>query len=327
MEEAKIFGMKMSSAVTILCILVVLLIILIIFIIHKMNVMARKYEMLMSGKKGADLEKIIRIRFKEMDQVKANARRVTKEHRQIKKHLSSCISKYALVKYDAFDKMAGKLSFVIALLNDENSGILLNSMHSREGCFTYAKEIVNGESYIQLSSEEKEALEQAKTVEEEIQDMTKEALGAEYTDYNLVVAGPLGMPTEQSTINGALKRLIEKNNLPKVVFHSFRHSSITYKLKLNGGDIKAVQGDSGHAQASMVTEQYAHILDDDRRLNAQRFDDFFYQHHGAEPEMPHQTAQSIPENSAVDADAAAALTKLLANPSMAELIKNLAKNL
>mgnify|MGYP000049062878 CR=1 FL=1 len=64
MEEAKIFGMKMSSAVTILCILVVLLIILIIFIIHKMNVMARKYEMLMSGKKGADLEKIIRIRFK-----------------------------------------------------------------------------------------------------------------------------------------------------------------------------------------------------------------------------------------------------------------------
>ena len=159
------------------------------------------------------------------------------------------------------------------------------------------------------------------------QEELKEFLGVDYHDYNLVVAGPLGMPTEQSTINGALKRLIEKNNLPKVVFHSFRHSSITYKLKLNGGDIKAVQGDSGHAQASMVTEQYAHILDDDRRLNAQRFDDFFYQHQGAEPEMPHQTAQSIPENSAVDADAAAALTKLLANPSMAELIKNLAKNL
>ncbi len=120
--------------------------------------------------------------------------------------------------------------------------------------------------------------------------MTKDALGAEYADYNLVVAGPLGMPTEQSTINGALKRLIEKNDLPKVVFHSFRHSSITYKLKLNGGDIKAVQGDSGHAQASMVTEQYAHILDDDRRLNAQRFDDFFYQHHGAEPECPSNSA-------------------------------------
>ena len=75
----------------------------------------------------------------------------------------------------------------------------------------------------------------------------------------------------------------------------------------------------------MVTEQYAHILEDDRRLNAQRFDDFFYQHQGAEPEMPHQTAQPIPENNAVDA--AVALTKLLVNPSMAERIKNLAKNL
>lgn len=119
------------------------------------------------------------------------------------------------------------------------------------------------------------------------------------------------------------------NDKMRIVISSFEKwyaNQVKYH-KLNGGDIKAVQGDSGHAQASMVTEQYAHILDDDRRLNAQRFDDFFYQHQGAEPEMPHQTAQPIPENSAVDADAAAALTKLLANPSMAELIKNLAKNL
>lgn len=97
--------------------------------------------------------------------------------------------------------------------------------------------------------------------------------------------------------------------------------------KLNGGDIKAVQGDSGHAQASMVTEQYAHILDDDRRLNAQRFDDFFYQHHGAEPEVLPRAEQSTPKASPVDTDAAAALAKLLADPSMATLIKNLAKNL
>lgn len=50
------------------------------------------------------------------------------------------------------------------------------------------------------------------------------------------------MDDMRNTQASLLKRLIEKNNLPKVVFHSFRHSSITYKLKLNGGDIKAVQG-------------------------------------------------------------------------------------
>lgn len=71
----------------------------------------------------------------------------------------------------------------------------------------------------------------------------------------------------------------------------------------------------------MVTEQYAHILDDDRRLNAQRFDDFFYQHHGAEPEALPRAEQSTPKASPVDTDAAAALAKLLADPSMATLIK------
>lgn len=61
--------------------------------------------------------------------------------------------------------------------------------------------------------------------------MTRDALGTEYADYNLVVAGPLGMPTEQSTINGALKQLIEENDLPKVVFHSFRHPYVKHTTK------------------------------------------------------------------------------------------------
>ena len=84
------------------------------------------------------------------------------------------------------------------------------------------------------------------------------------------------MPTEGSVINRLFSRLICKNDLPKVVFHSLRHTSTTYKLKLSGGDIKSVQGDTGHAQATMVTERYAHILDDDRRVNAVRFQREFY---------------------------------------------------
>lgn len=61
-----------------------------------------------------------------------------------------------------------------------------------------------------------------------------------------------------------------------VVFHSFRHSSTTYKLKLNHGDIKATQGDTGHSQADMITRVYAHILDEDRKINAQKFESAFY---------------------------------------------------
>ena len=49
---------------------------------------------------------------------------------------------------------------------------------------------------------------------------------------------------EISRISVLFNQLIKEHDLPKVVFHSLRHSSITYKLKLNGGDVKAVQGDS-----------------------------------------------------------------------------------
>lgn len=104
----------------------------------------------------------------------------------------------------------------------------------------------------------------------------KELFGDEYLDYNLVFCNEIGRPMEGQVITRALQKLIQDNNLPPVVFHSLRHSSITYKLKLNGGDVKSVQGDSGHAQVKMVTDVYSHILDDDRRLNAQRFEEAFY---------------------------------------------------
>ena len=52
--------------------------------------------------------------------------------------------------------------------------------------------------------------------------------------------------------------------------------SVTYKLKLNKGDIKAVHGDSGHSQTDMVTDVYSHIIDEDRKKNAELFEDAFY---------------------------------------------------
>ena len=117
------------------------------------------------------------------------------------------------------------------------------------------------------------------------QDEMKEILGDEYMDYNLVMASTFGLPLGDGAIRGPLKKLIEDYNLPPVVFHSFRHSSVTYKLKLNGGDIKAVQGDSGHAQVNMVTDVYSHILDDDRRKNAELFEEAFYEKKNLDPQM------------------------------------------
>ena len=70
--------------------------------------------------------------------------------------------KIGLVKYDAFNEMGGKLSFSLALLNETDDGFVLNAVHSREGCYTYIKEIVGGNSIIVLAEEEQEALKMAK---------------------------------------------------------------------------------------------------------------------------------------------------------------------
>ena len=110
----------------------------------------------------------------------------------------------------------------------------------------------------------------------EEQEEVKSFFGDEYYDYNLVVALPNGRPCESRVIEKEFNKLKEKLNLPNVVFHSLRHSSTTYKLKLNKGDIKATQGDTGHAQIDMITDIYAHILDEDRKVNAQRFEEAFY---------------------------------------------------
>lgn len=159
----------------------------------------------------------------------------------------------------------------------------------------------------------------------EKQNETMEVLGDEYMDYNLVMASTFGLPLGDGAIRKPLNQLIKDYDLPPVVFHSLRHSSVTYKLKLNGGDIKAVQGDSGHAQVSMVTDVYSHILDDDRKKNAELFEEAFYEKKNLDPQMHPNTAQNtvaVPEG--VDAEL---LAKVLNNPEMAALLTSLAKTM
>ena len=109
-----------------------------------------------------------------------------------------------------------------------------------------------------------------------LQEMMKSDLGPEYQDYNIVIAQPNGRPFEDHQICQKFKALIAKHNLKPVVFHSLRHSSTSMKLKISGGDIKAVQGDTGHAQANMVTDVYSHIMNDDRKRLAKKMNDQFF---------------------------------------------------
>lgn len=137
--------------------------------------------------------------------------------------------------------------------------------------------------------------------------------------HNLVVALPNGRPCEETVISNAFRRLKRDAQLPDVVFHSLRHSSTTYKLKLNHGDIKATQGDTGHSQADMVTKVYAHILDEDRKVNAQKFESAFY----ANPDLRGVQAPAEP---APALDVQSIILQLQQSPELLSALTSLISN-
>ncbi len=126
-----------------------------------------------------------------------------------------------------------------------------------------------------------------------------------YNDYGLVLAQDNGRPLETRIIDKRLKQFISENGYETVVFHSFRALSTTDKLQLSGGDIKAVQGDTGHASPKMVTEQYSRIRDLDRRRLAGLMDQAYF----GRKKVPQTTP-----------DEDAALSMLRENPEVLKLL-------
>ena len=124
----------------------------------------------------------------------------------------------------------------------------------------------------------------------------QEFLGDAYNNYNLVIALENGNPVESRIVRDRFQKLCEQNGYEKVVFHSLRHLSTGYKLKMTNGDVKSVQGDTGHAEAEMVTDVYSEIIDEDRRYNAQKMDEQFYSTLNHDSEMQPQNEEVQPES-------------------------------
>ena len=159
---SEILGIHSDYVIIALAVVTIILLILYIVNVVQMNQLKKRYKIFMTGKNARNLEKTLIERLDQVDALmEANA-----ENKKAIQNLFSktkfTFQKVGLVKYDAFHEMGGKLSFSLALLNEANDGFVLNAVHSREGCYTYVKDIIAGNSVILLSPEEKEALEIAK---------------------------------------------------------------------------------------------------------------------------------------------------------------------
>lgn len=127
----------------------------------KMTRFLKKYRIFMRGRDAVSLEKAFVQKFVEVDKLIELSKVQANEIRRLKDIQARTANKIGIVKYDAFPDVGGRLSFALAMLDESDSGFVLNAIHGREGCYTYVKEIVKGESYIVLGQEEKEALRQA----------------------------------------------------------------------------------------------------------------------------------------------------------------------
>lgn len=148
--------------VAVLVLILLVLLILTIVNLSQIKKLKKKYTQFMSGSDAQSLEETIAEHLNEIDGLISSNARNEKNIDQLKNQIRFAFQKVGLVKYDAFQEMGGKLSFSLCLLNEKEDGFIINAMHSREGCYTYIKEIIAGNCVIILSEEEKEALEMAK---------------------------------------------------------------------------------------------------------------------------------------------------------------------
>ena len=142
----------------------VLSLISLIFAIHaeaKYKKLYRQYDYFMRGKDAETLEDY----FVELQRHVVKSEDLLEDQREMLKVLHnnnrSAFQKMGLIRYNAYSGLGGNLSFALAILNYDNSGFVLNSVHSNEGGFLYIKDVEKGSTTVELGAEEKLALEEA----------------------------------------------------------------------------------------------------------------------------------------------------------------------
>ncbi len=142
-------------------ILIIILMIIVGVCIIRMRNLYRRYDIFMRGRDAESLEDLIVKQIDDITELRAQDRANKDIIRNANRNTRGAFQKFGLVKYNAFEGMGGELSFAMAMLDYTNTGFILNSVHSREGCYLYCKEVDCGKTEVLLGAEEQEALERA----------------------------------------------------------------------------------------------------------------------------------------------------------------------
>lgn len=120
-----------------------------------------RYDRFMRGRNAESLEEMLHQILADNELFTERQNEIIKSIEKLTKEHDSSLRKHSLLKYNAFKEAGGKLSFSLAMLNANNDGFILTCMHANGPSYTYLKEIIAGESYVGLSTEETQVLEEA----------------------------------------------------------------------------------------------------------------------------------------------------------------------
>lgn len=154
METERIWLIALSVVVVILAIALI-----VCFVRYRMLYVA--YDYFMRGSDAESLEETIMNMCDDIETLRGEDKLNKDAIRALNKNFRSSYQKLGVVKYNAFKDIGGTMSFALALLDFTNTGFVINSVHSREGCYMYVKRVDCGKTEVLLGDEEKQALEEA----------------------------------------------------------------------------------------------------------------------------------------------------------------------
>jgi len=152
--------LKTEEYLLISCILNCILLIVTIINIIMLTKTNKKYIKFMKKLgNGTNLDEMLKDYLEDVKEIKQDNSEIKAYYTKLDSDIASCIQKIGLVRYNAFRDVGSDLSFAIALLDGNDTGVILNGLYGSDSSNIYAKPIKGGVSTYQLSEEEKYALE------------------------------------------------------------------------------------------------------------------------------------------------------------------------
>lgn len=128
----------------------------------RLKKLREKYTKFMNGLSDRNIEQLLDTCIDKVNSVSIKNKELENQINDLDRSILQCFQKIGVVRYNAFDNVGSDLSFAVALLDNNDNGIIISGIYSRESSSTYAKPLISGKSKYALSAEEIQAVDIAR---------------------------------------------------------------------------------------------------------------------------------------------------------------------